>query len=109
MTPISFSRHRTIEQIAFTHLNIEEVPQEPGIYTLWFRRRCLYVGQSLNLRGRLTQHWHKSHNEELRLWIDAYRADLHFDYRATDPERLAHEEQRFIRRLHPETNINLVH
>lgn len=109
MTPVSFSRRRTLQQIAFTHLNIEDVPQEPGIYILWFKSRCLYVGQSQNLRGRLTQHWQKSHNEGLRLWIDAYRADLRFDYRETEPERLIHEERRFIRRLHPETNINLVH
>lgn len=109
MTAVSFSRNREPARLRFTYQNIESVPSDPGIYTLWFKRRCLYVGRSENLRERLTQHWRHSHNETLRLWIEGYRPELRFEYRLTPPVRLSTVEEHLIQRLQPETNIQLVH
>lgn len=109
MTAVRFSLDREIGRLPFTYQNIESVPRDPGIYTFWFKQRCLYVGRSKDLHGRLTQHWRGSHNRTLRLWIDGYRPDLLFDYRLTPQIRLPAVEESLIQRLHPEANIHLVH
>ena len=111
MTAVSFSPDRNLGVLRFTYQNIASLPQIPAIYWFWFPNRngfidrCLYVGQSAALRGRLLQHWQSSSNRALQRWIRAYGGDLAFEFRKSAPDRLIEDERRFIRQLHPETNI----
>jgi hypothetical protein len=54
--------------------DIDKLPPEPGVYVLWKEERVIHVGQSGNLKQRLSQHekkkqmtsfdWYQSKTEE---------------------------------------------
>lgn len=80
-----------------------------GVYVFWFRLtgRCIYVGQTTDqtIRARLHQHWRGSHNEKLRLWMEAYGEHLDVCYEPIARNRIATIERRLIRLWRPEANV----
>lgn len=94
----------------WSHPTLEDVPRDlTGVYAFWYRRtgRCVYVGQAAEqtIRERLMQHWRRSHNEMLNLWMKAYRNSLDVCYAPVEKRRIATMERRLIRRWKPETNV----
>ena len=79
----------------------------PGVYAIWFRHRCLYVGKSAKqaVAKRLYRHISRCHNPELKLWIHVKRDKLNFTTTAIADERsISLLEIYLIDSLKPETN-----
>ena len=80
-----------------------------GVYALWFQLtgRCIYVGQASEqtIKTRLRQHWRYSHNETLRLWMDAYGDHMEVCYAPVARNRIRTIERRLIRLWRPEANV----
>lgn len=95
-------------QLAFTRSNIECIPADAkGVYAIWFRKRCIYVGlaSQQSIARRLRQHWEQSHNEDLALWIRAKGSALTFNYQSLDdPVDIQTFEHECIRRFQPVAN-----
>ena len=96
----------------WSYLNIESLDREiRGLYVFVCRKRnkCIYVGKSLDLKKRLTSHWRRSHNHELRQWIRHFGQMLDIRYRAvrnSTETNLEDLETRLIRSLKPKVNIS---
>lgn len=81
-----------------------------GLYAIWYRHRCLYVGQSdrQTVYDRLYRHLSDCHNENLRLWIRVKNGDLRFTSSKVGDDNVSAIngiETYLIRVLNPETNI----
>lgn len=89
---------------AFRRDNIEaRVPEKPGVYVFWSGFFCVYVGQAKNLKTRLCEHWRKSHNDDVNMWIRAIGSKLCVTYKVVDGS-LAQAEQSYIDRYMPHLN-----
>ena len=78
-----------------------------GVYAIWFRHRCLYVGQSTRqaVAKRLQSHLARCHNDDLNLWIRVKRDKLNFTTSAiADGRSIGALETYLIDALKPETN-----
>ena len=80
-----------------------------GLYAIWYKHRCLYVGQSerQTVYARLYAHLSRCHNEALSLWIRVKDGNLRFTtYRIDDVTVgiIPSVESHLIRHLDPETN-----
>ena len=82
--------------------------QFSGLYAIWYRHRCLYVGQSAQqtVYARLYAHLSNCHNERLKLWIQVKRGVLCFTSSYVDDESgtIRKLESYSICKLDPETN-----
>ncbi len=79
-----------------------------AIYAIWsVAGICLYVGKTKRLKTRLIEHIRSSHNKDLKMWIDVYGiGETYFCYRDVDDlSMLSRMEEKFIKLLHPKTNI----
>lgn len=98
-----------VAQRSFTRANIDSIPNSVfGIYALWYRDRCIYVGQATKqpVGKRLMQHWYGSHNSRLAGWIRAKGNKLNFNYtRMDDPEQIDTVEELCISQFQPLTNF----
>ena len=86
-------------------------PDAHGVYGFWFRRRCIYIGRATDqsLPSRLTQHWKRSHNPDLRAWLDAKGRDMRFGVRVVeDISTISRLESHYIKRFQPLTNKQLL-
>ncbi|SMN12389.1 hypothetical protein SPBRAN_836 [uncultured Candidatus Thioglobus sp.] len=94
----------------FNMLNINNMGDGVGIYAFWFNNRCLYVGKAeqQTLKNRLTQHYRNCHNDDLKLWIEVYGCKLQFCYLELQKNRVDFLERKFIYRLQPIANIQLM-
>lgn len=102
------SRHR--ETFPWSYGILTNLPEETvGVYAFWDRRsgKCVYVGMAAGqpIKNRLLQHWKGSHNETLRLWIQAYGSYLDICYAPIERGRIEVLERRLIRRWKPEANV----
>jgi DNA modification methylase len=86
------------------------VPQSPGIYRIACgterKDQCLYVGEALNLRERLLQHF--GDEDRLNVWhSEAQSTDLSFSTITADrhPTDLLAFQALFVRRHHPKLNL----
>ena len=98
---------RTVQR-PFTYGFHQMAATIPGLYAFWLNRRCLYVGESLNLSVRLYQHRMHEHNSRLQRYFDAYPQEIRVSF-AVLPN-LTHAdlltlEREAIRRLRPLTNV----
>lgn len=80
-----------------------------GLYAIWYKHRCLYVGQSerQTVYARLYAHLSRCHNEALRLWIRVKDGTLRFTACRIDNATVGtirSVESHLIRHLDPETN-----
>lgn len=103
-------KRRRCELKPWSYRTFEEMPRDlTGIYAFWYREtgRCVYIGKASDqpVTNRLRQHWRRSHNETLRLWIVAYGEFLDVCYAAVDRRKINALERRLIRRLNPEANV----
>ena len=80
-----------------------------GVYAFWYRHsgKCVYVGRASDqpIKDRLRQHWRSSHNEILRLWIQAYGSHLDICYAQVEKSKIGALERRLIRLWSPEANV----
>lgn len=87
-----------------------------GLYAIWYRHRCLYVGKADQgtVHDRLWKHFASSHNPFLRRWIRVKDGDLRFTTVAIEAAPLEQTELQvfvtaveglLIQTLNPETNI----
>ena len=96
--------------IPWSHRALEEVPQGiVGVYAFWCRGngKCIYVGKASeqSIGHRLRQHWRRSHNRTLHLWIQAFGDQLDVCYASVDRQRIGTVERRLIRLLNPDANV----
>ena len=69
--------------IRFRRVNLGKVPSDKhGVYSFWYRQRCIYVGKApiQPIQRRLEQHWSGSHNDVLKQWIDSKGEKLCVEY-----------------------------
>lgn len=95
----------------FNILNIDNLGNESGIYAFWFNGNCLYVGKAekQTLKERLTQHYRNCHNNDLKLWIEVHGKRLKFCCLSLQKkDRINFLEKKFIYRLQPMTNKQLI-
>ena len=95
----------------FRSKRLDQVAATPGLYVFYFRKKCLYVGMSTNLKNRLRTHWSGgSHNKSLKKWIVTKKDSLQVYYVKTmvsQKEKVKRVEDWLIRRLNPTLNINI--
>ena len=98
-------------QLPFRRADLEKVPDDAyGLYGLWYRRRCLYVGQAKSqpIARRLEQHWRRTHNADLAAWIKAKGSQLRVSYTVIKTQsNIDALEAEYIRRFQPITNKQL--
>tara|TARA_Y100001954_G_C15631776_1_gene513072 strand:- start:144 stop:491 length:348 start_codon:yes stop_codon:yes gene_type:complete len=91
----------------FNWLNIQKLPEDVhGIYAIWSRTTCIYVGKAENqsLKKRLTQHYSRCHNEKLKAWINSSH-QLWFGIEpVTNLEAIDAKERNRIKKYAPLTN-----
>ncbi|MCY4175348.1 MAG: hypothetical protein OXD37_03300 [Acidimicrobiaceae bacterium] len=94
--------------LTFRRIDFDKIPSEVfGIYGLWFRKRCIYVGKAekQSIVKRLQQHWKGSHNEYLADWIKAKGPELRVKYIPVQKTSIISGiEVLYIRNLQPLTN-----
>ena len=95
-------------QLRFRKSDFNKIPDDVfGVYGLWFRKRCIYVGkaQEQPIAKRLEQHWRGSHNSDLDAWAKAKGAELRVSYRIiTQQSEISDLEEFYIKRFQPLTN-----
>lgn len=100
------------------HLLLREFEETrfAGLYAVWYRHRCLYVGKSdqQTVYNRLWRHVASSHNAALRLWVRVKNGELRFTTLSVETSPLRDlsiqqfidaAEALLIHKLDPETNI----
>ena len=96
-------------QLRFRRADFDKIPTDAfGVYGLWYRRRCIYVGKAETqpIVKRLEQHWKGTHNRELGAWVRAKGSDLRVAYLVTEEKsKVSLLEKLYIRRFQPLTNI----
>ena len=96
-------------QIPFSIRGFQLIPRGiHGVYGIWFRRHCIYVGKAdvQAISTRLEQHWRHSHNARLETWIKAKGRHLTVNYLALSRRKdIAMYERYFIARFQPLTNV----
>lgn len=90
--------------------NIDHIPSHiRGVYAFWCRPtgKCIYVGKTekQTIKIRLMQHWLKSDNPNLKLWIQAFGKHLDICYLPVKDSKIDKMETRLIHVWHPEINI----
>ena len=93
----------------WSYATISRVPRAiVGVYAFWCRDngKCIYVGQASDrpIRDRLREHWRGSHNETLKLWIQAFGENLDVCYTPTVRDKIDTYERRLIKAWKPEAN-----
>ena len=95
-------------QIPFRMSAFQQIPTNAvGIYGIWYRRYCIYIGQtkSQSISKRLEQHWKGSHNSNLRLWIETKGSELSVWFQAIQNCGSIDQVERYcIQRFQPVTN-----
>lgn len=115
MTCLCELKTRVLVDIRRNHRSLSlkqiEEPQFAGLYAIWYRHRCIYVGQSdqQTVYDRLYAHLSNCHNEFLRLWIRVKDGTLRFTSSTVDEMSygkgtIRRVEVYLIRTLNPETN-----
>ena len=70
----------------------ELIPEHPGIYIFRDQTGYLYIGQTENLRSRLTTHLDKSHSQSLASYLEKHGAkDISVEIHLFDPSSRAKE------------------
>lgn len=96
------------DQIRFRKADLEKIPRQAcGVYGIWFKRRCIYIGKaaSQSILERLLQHWRGSHNPVLCAWIQAKGSELKVSFQvADDAAQINALEKSCIQRFQPLTN-----
>ena len=92
--------------VAFGHACHEVVDRGPGLYAMWLRGQCLYVGMSEDVRRRISQHETVEDNQDL---VDYYRQfpgeiRLSVVHVEADAVRLRRLESIAIKELRPVAN-----
>ena len=95
-------------QLPFAVQSFQRIPGDAhGVYGIWFRRRCIYIGKadSQTISTRLRQHWEHSHNDGLQAWIKSKGRRLRVSYLAVSSRKnIDMFERYFIARFQPITN-----
>ena len=95
-------------QIRFTRANLDKLPPDAfGIYGVWYRKRCIYVGKAKDqpIARRLQQHWRAAQNPDLANWLKAKGPELRIAYQVeNDKSRINELERTYIRRFQPLAN-----
>lgn len=95
--------------IRWSYPTISRIPKSiVGVYAFWCRDngKCIYVGKAKDrpLRDRLLEHWRDSHNEVLKLWIQAFGNTLDVCYTSAEKNKIDTFERRLIKAWKPEAN-----
>ena len=95
-------------QLRFRKADFDKIPPDAfGVYGIWFRNRCIYIGEAYAqpIAIRLAQHWRESHNPELADWVKAKGAELRVTYIAAVGNHGIHDLERLcIQRFQPMAN-----
>ena len=93
----------------WSYTAISKIPRANfGVYAFWCRDngKCIYVGKAKDspIRSRLNDHWRGSHNEILKLWIQAFGGNLDVCYMTAERSKIDTLEKRLIKAWKPEAN-----
>ena len=98
-------------QLRFRKADFDKIPAHGrGVYGLWFKKRCIYVGKAedQSITERLRQHWNDwpgTHNDDLSSWIRAKGSELRVAFViAEEKSKVSSLEKFYIRRFQPLTN-----
>ena len=108
-----WGREVTIHDANSIAANSQQIPEHPGVYIFRDRSGYLYIGQTENLRERLTTHLDQSHNQSLAHYLKEQGAkNISIEIHAFDPKSRAKEtmvrrayESELIRSRKPRFNI----
>ncbi|HEV2968514.1 MAG TPA: GIY-YIG nuclease family protein [Pirellulales bacterium] len=71
---------REVRVLRADELIVDVIPAKPGLYLLFAARQLLYVGETENLKKRLTKHLDHSDNKGLARWLWEFGAtDVHLE------------------------------
>ncbi len=103
-------KKKTRQKMKWSYRAIDEIPESLiGVYAFWYRdtEKCIYVGQASkqSIKHRLRVHWRGSHNEKLRLWIQAFREKIDICYASVELGKITRMERRLIKMWRPKANI----
>ena len=97
-----------VKQVPFSVRGFQRIPLRAyGVYGIWYRRRCIYVGKACRqpICVRLGQHWDRCHNSRLESWIKAKGNGLRVAFMVVPNKQLIPACERFcINRFQPLTN-----
>ena len=96
----------TTNFMPFGHSCHEVVDPGPGLYAMWLRGQCLYVGMSEDIRRRISQHENSEDNQDLAAYYRQFPSEVriavvHVDVDAYQLRRL---ESEAIEKLRPIVN-----
>lgn len=100
--------NRIARRFPFKLVHVNAIPADYfGVYSFWFKGRCLYIGQAKSqpIKKRLNQHFDVSHNDRLNDWIKAYGPELTVCIMVSGRSRIDRLERRLIKSRKPVTNI----
>lgn len=82
---------------------------EIGVYAIWYRKWCIYVGKAKDqgVSERLEQHWSRCHNKLLKLWITAWPNEVEFCWISLPSQEIDNAEKILIKQLRPNANIKM--
>jgi predicted GIY-YIG superfamily endonuclease len=95
----------------FNWRNISRLPYDQhGVYSIWSKSICIYVGQAKkqSIKDRLLQHYSGSHNDYLALWIKSTHGLFFSVEFIKNPAAIDAKERINIKLFAPLTNIKLV-
>jgi len=82
------------------------VEDHAGLYSIWLRGTCIYVGMSMNLHRRVEEHSHDEDNPKLRQYFKTYPNEIRisFVYVPETESKIKSMESEIISRLYPDGN-----
>lgn len=104
-----------VKTMPISDLDFNQIPESPGVYLFRSQEGYLYIGEAVDLRERLSQHWSGTHNEGLAgvlagesSRVDSITLELHV-FASESPGRQAAMrrayESELIRSRQPKFNL----
>lgn len=102
----NLTRYLTTNFMPFGHGCHEVVDSGPGLYAMWLRGQCLYVGMSEDLRRRIFQHESSEDNHDLADYYRQFPSEIRIAVVPVDlgADRLRQLESDAIEKLRPIVN-----
>jgi hypothetical protein len=79
-----------------------------GVYGFWYTNTCIYVGKAeqQTIFERLLQHYYNTHNERLRLWMQAKGSQLQIAFKVIEKQSRIHLMERYcVEKYQPTANL----
>lgn len=102
----NLTSYLTTNFMPFGHGCHNVIDSGPGLYAIWLRGQCLYVGMSEDLRRRISQHESSEDNQDLADYYHRFPSEMKIAVVPVDvgTDQLRRLESEAIEKLRPIVN-----